>query len=210
MSDLVKKTKELSTNVNRINGDGIKEYFIISHFGNSSVGSEPGFMKPYFRIFTPAKPYKGRKLNAIYGDAFNPFKDTLMDYATIVQYKLAKVGAVGWENYNRLISLHISRCPLDCWYCYIEECLKSNCNICAVQEYCDQHMKVNKGIKENWFSAKKIVDGFIDQRNLDKKNGLSSNILRVTGGEPFLVSELLLEILDELKNRQLHKEVFCI
>lgn len=208
MSDLVKKTKELSTNVSRINRDGIREYLIISDFGRSSVASEPGFIKQFFRIFTPAKSYKGRKLNPVYGDVFNPFKDTLMDYPTIVQYKLGKVGTLDWKNYNRLISLHISRCPLNYWYCYIEECLKSNCNICTVEKYCDQNMKAQKGIKEDWFSAKKIVDGFVEQRKLDKENGLSSNILRITGGEPFLAAELLLEILDELKDRQLHEEVF--
>jgi len=208
MSDLVKKTKELSTDVNRKDQDGIKDYLIISDFGTSFVASEPGFVKQYFRIFTPVKSYKGRKLNSIYGDSFNPFKDTLMDYPTIVQYKLGKVGTLDWENYNRLVSLHIPRCPLSCWHCYVDECLKANCNICAAKKYCDQNMKVNTGIKENWFSAKKIVDGFVEQRNLDKEKGLFSNILRITGGEPFLVPDLLLGILEELKRRQLHDEVF--
>lgn len=208
MSDLVKKAKKLSNNVNRVNENGIKEYLIISDFGSSSVTSEAGFIKPYFRIFTPVKSYKGRKLNLVYGDTFNMFKDTLMDYPTIVQYKLGKVGTVDWDNYNRLISLHISRCPLNCWYCYIEECLKSNCSICPAKGYCNNGMKTQKGIKEEWFSAQKIIDGFIKQRDLDKERGLSSNILRITGGEPFLAPQLLLEILEELKSRQLHKEVF--
>lgn len=208
MGNLVKKTKELSVNVNRTDKDGTKEYLIISNFGHSSVASESGFIKKYFRIFTPVKPYKGRKLNSIYGGSFNPFKDTLMDYPTIVQHKLGKVGTSGWENWNRLVSLHITRCPLDCWHCYIDECLKSNCNICTARKYCDENTKVKIGIKEDWFSARKIVDGFIEQRNLDKVKGLSSNILRITGGEPFLAPELLLQILEELKSRQLHKEVF--
>lgn len=208
MSNLVRQTKELSNNVRRTNTDGIKEYLIISDFGSSSVASEPGFIKQYFRIFTPVKSYKGRKLNSIYGDVFNPFKDTLMDYPTIVQYKLGKVGTSDWGNYNRLVSLHISRCPLNCWHCYIEECLKSDCDICTVKNLCDQSIKIKKGIKEDWFSAGKIVDAFAEQRNLDKEKGLLSNILRITGGEPFLIPELLSEILEELKGRQLHKEVF--
>lgn len=208
MSDLAKKTKELSSNVSRVNENGVKEYLIISDFGSSSVTSEAGFINPYFRIFIPAKSYKGRKLNSVYGGEFNPFKDTLMDYPTIVQYKLGKVGIVDWVNYNRLISLHISRCPLNCWYCYIEECLKSNCNVCTAKEYCNKGMEVKKGIKEDWFSAQKIIDGFIKQRNLDKERGLFSNILRISGGEPFLAPQLLLEILEELKSRQLHNEVF--
>ena len=208
MSNLVEKSKELSMNVNRINKNGIKEYLIISDFGSSSVASEPGFIKQYFRIFTPVKSYKGRKLNSVYGDSFNPFKDTMMDYPTIEQYKLGKVGKLDWGNYNRLVSLHISRCPINCWHCYIEECIKSDCNFCTLKEFCDQNRKVKMNIKEDWFSAKKIVDGFVEQRNLDEEKRLFSNILRITGGEPFLAPELLLEILDELKSRQLHKEVF--
>lgn len=208
MGNLVKKTKELSVNINRTDKDGIEEYLIISDFGHSSVSSEPGFIKKYFRIFTPVKSYKGRKLNSIYGGSFNPFKDTLMDYPTIVQYKLRKVGISGWENWNRLTSLHISRCPLDCWHCYIDECLRSNCSVCAVREQCGQEVKLKTGTKKDWFSARKIVDDFVEQRNLDKGKGLFSNILRITGGEPFLAPELLLQILGELESRQLHKEVF--
>lgn len=204
MDELLKKTKELSRNVNRTNRKGTKEYLIIADFGSSSVQSESGFIKQYFRVFTPVKSYKGRKLNSVYGDSFNPFKDTLMDYPTIVQYKLGKVGTLDWGNYNRLISLHISRCPLNCWHCYIDECLKSDCDFCPVQTCCGQNRKIGMGIKEYWFSAKRIVDSFIEQHNLDKK----ANILRITGGEPFLAPELLLEILEEFRKRQLQKEVF--
>ncbi|MCG2790764.1 MAG: radical SAM protein [Actinomycetia bacterium] len=211
MSDLLEKTKKLFFDVNRTNGNGIKEYLIISDFGNSSVASEPGFVKKYFRIFTPVKSYKGRRLNAIYGESFNSFKDTLMDYPTIVQYKMGKVGVLNWKNYNRLISLHVSRCPLNCWHCYIEECLKCNCNICTIKKVdCNRNRKNEMYIKEDWFSAKKIVESFIEQRNLNKGKECFSNtnILRITGGEPFLVPDLLLEILEELKNKQLHKEAF--
>ena len=210
MNNLLKKTKKLFNNVNRTNESDIKEYLIISDFGNSSIKTESRSIDKYFRIFTPVKSYKGRKLNSIYGDVFNPFKDTLMDYPTIVQYKLGKLGASSWENYNRLISLHISRCPLNCWYCYIEECLKCNCNICTIKNVdCNRNRKNEMYIKEDWFSAKKIVESFIKQRNLDKEKGIfSTNILRVTGGEPFLVPDLLLEILEELKNEKLHKKIF--
>ena len=208
MHNLLEKTKKLYGSVNRIKKDGVHEYLVISDFGNSSVASEPGFIKPYFRIFTPAKAYKGRKLNSLYGDSFNPFKDTLMDYPTVVQHKLGKVGVSPWENYNRLVSLHISRCPLNCWHCYIEECLKSHCNTCTAEKYCDQTRKIKMSIKEGWFSTKTIVDGFVEQRNFDREKGLYSNILRITGGEPFIAPQLLLEILRELRSRQLDKEIF--
>jgi uncharacterized Fe-S cluster-containing radical SAM superfamily protein len=181
---------------------------VISDFGNTSVVGEGGGIEKFFRIFTPVKPSKSRKLNSVYGDSFNPFKDTLMDYPTIVQYKLGKVGKLDWSNYNRLVSLHISRCPINCWHCYIEECLKFECNICSVnRKYC-QDRKAEMGIKEDWFSAKKIVKNFIKQRDLDKEKRLFSNILRITGGEPFLVPNLLLEILEELQKEKLNKDIF--
>ncbi|MBC8273997.1 MAG: 4Fe-4S cluster-binding domain-containing protein [Chloroflexi bacterium] len=208
MTSLAKRVRELSRDVIRTNHDGVHEYLITSDFGDSSVGSESGYLKPFFRIFTPAKPAKGRKLNSLYGNDFNQFKDTLMDYPTIVQYKLGKVGVLPWEHYNRLISLHLSRCPLDCWHCYIEECLKSHCKICMVQKHCDRTRKTDMGIKEGWFSSKQIIDGFVEQRDSDRDRGLWSNILRITGGEPFLAPQLLLEILSELKARRLDKEVF--
>ena len=73
MNDLITKTKEMSFKVNKTNKAGVKEYLIISDFGKSSVVSEPGFLENYFRIFTPVKSFKGRKLNSIYGDNFISF-----------------------------------------------------------------------------------------------------------------------------------------
>jgi uncharacterized Fe-S cluster-containing radical SAM superfamily protein len=64
------------------------------------------------------------------------------------------------------------------------------------------------GIKEGWFTAQNIVNGFIKQRDSDRERGFYSNILRITGGEPFLVPELIIEILGELKKRNLNKDIF--
>jgi uncharacterized Fe-S cluster-containing radical SAM superfamily protein len=208
MNDLIKKLRKMSAEVNRTNEKGLNTYRIISDFGKSSVISEPGYFEKYFRIFTPVSSFKGRKLNSLYGEKFNPFKDTLMDYPTIVQYKLDKVGTLEWKYFNRLISLHVSRCPLNCWHCYLEECLKSDCNFCGVQDLCNRKLKIQTDIKEGWFTSREIVEGFMKQCESDKERGLYSNILRITGGEPFLVPELFMEILEELKKRNLNKSIF--
>jgi len=209
MNSVFQKTRELFDDVNQIGENKANEYKIISDFGKSSILSDPGFgPRTFFRIFTPVKPSKGRKLNSVFGDSFNPYKDSLMDYPTIVQYKLGKAGSTHWENYNRLISVHIARCPLNCWHCFVDDCLKSSCKHCMVQQYCDHKLKSKLEIKEDWISAYDLVDNFVVQRDLDYKRGIHSNILRITGGEPFLAPQLLLDILEELDKRGLQNDIF--
>ena len=141
MLDLSGKTKKLFEEASKTNSSGNKEYSIISEFRNSSVKSEVDPVVPFFRIFTPVKTEKGRKLNPIYGFTFNAFKDTLMDYPTIIQHKLGKVGTKGWESYNRLLALHVAGCPLNCWHCYLEECFNQDCENCTVVSFCKSGRK---------------------------------------------------------------------
>lgn len=211
MEHLFEKTTALFEQSNRINQDNEREYYLIADFGESSVTGESGFINPMFRIFTPVKPEKGRKLNPIYGNSFNPFKETLMDYPTIVQYKLGKIGINNWEEYNRLISVHTALCPINCWHCYLEECLKTDCRFCSAGDYCYktwQDEEIGLKIKRGWFTAKTILDFFLQQRKSDCSKNKYSNIIRITGGEPFLVPDLLLELLIEIKNQNLDSEIF--
>ena len=43
---------------------------------------------------------------------------------------------------------------------------------------------------------------------MDKKNGIESNVLRITGGEPFLTAGLRLEILEIFREKGLENDVF--
>jgi len=205
MNDPILTCQDLFKKVNQSDNH---KYEIISDFGNSSVTSEEKLNFTYFRIFTPVKPESGRKLNAIYGGAFNPYKDTLMDYPTIIQFKLEKIGKETWDHYNRLISLHVSECPLDCWHCYIENCLKTKCDRCSIFEFCKsgylEKIKISYGYK----SADEILTDFLKQREIDKDKGKFSNVLRITGGEPLLVPNLLSELLNLLRDKKLDKEIF--
>jgi uncharacterized Fe-S cluster-containing radical SAM superfamily protein len=208
MSTLIRNASALHKECNSIDPKGTRRYLLISDFGNASVTSEQGFEISLFRLFTPVKGIKGRKLNSYYGEQFNPYKDSLMDYPTIVRFKLGKVRLANWEKYNRLVSVHASRCPLNCWHCYVDDCLKAECNDCAASGYCDRTQKDRLGIKQDWFTAKEIVDKFLRQREADKNRNHESNIIRITGGEPFLVPDLIIEVLRELETLGLSSEIF--
>jgi uncharacterized Fe-S cluster-containing radical SAM superfamily protein len=108
-----------------------------------------------------------------------------MDYPSIIQ---SKIGGE-WTSYNMLISVHVPTCPYNCWHCYNDKKLHSTEN-------------------SDWVTAKDVVDAFCKQRDFDKANGIQSNVLRITGGEPFLVPELILDCLEELKNQRLDDKVF--
>ena len=206
MDNLNSKTIEMSNAIQRING-GINEYLLISSFGKSKVPTDDPTAKPFFRIFTPVKPEKNRKLNSVYGGDFNIFNDSLLDYPTIIRYKLGRYEE-DWRKFNRLIAIHIPECPLNCWHCYLEECLKNSCQYCGRIPNCDRTRRETLEIKTDWFSAKKIVDSFLEQRDIDASHNLESNVLRITGGEPLLIPNFILEILKELKSRGLDKEIF--
>ncbi len=206
LDTLIRKTIQTSESINR-SIDDKNEYLIISDFGKSSVMSAEGFVQPYFRIFEPVKPEKGRKLSKKYDSTLNVFKDSLMDYPVIAAHKLGRDEESEWEKYNRLISVHISRCPIDCWHCYLEECLRNDCIECSAQGNCSGGRKSDYNIKTGWYSAKKIIDDFLLQRNSDLEKGIHSNILRITGGEPFLAPKLIIEILDEIGKRELQNDI---
>jgi organic radical activating enzyme len=206
MDALFEKTQNLMS-LMKNQSEGLSKYLVIDNFGETSVSGSPGLKDSLFRDFTPVKKEKGRKLNPVFDPSFNPYKDTLMDYPTIVQYKLGKMDTASWREYNRYLSLHVARCPINCWYCYLDECLRTECKFCLNSKNCTfDHNRQN--CKEEWRSAEYLIHQFIEQREKDKENGIKSNILRLTGGEPFLVPDLHTELLDELKRNNLHKEVF--
>lgn len=205
MDKLLRKTFMFSETVQRINEQGQLNYLIISDFGTSSVTTSEGFHKPYFRIFNPVNDKKGRKLNS---SDFNVYKDSLMDYPTIAAYKLGKDSdPEAWRQYNRLISVHIARCPINCWHCYLEECLRDNCIDCSNSRNCNKQRKTEINIKADYMPASKILNDFLQQREIDNEKGIYTNILRITGGEPFLAPNLILELLEELKRRNLQNEI---
>jgi len=108
-----------------------------------------------------------------------------MDYPSIIQ---SKIGGE-WTSYNMLIAVHVPICPYNCWHCYNDK-------------------KLHSPINASWVTAKDIVAAFCNQREFDEARGIHSNVLRITGGEPFLVPELILECLEELEKQLPNERVF--
>jgi|GEM_PF-2843133 len=67
------------------------------------------------------------------------------------------------------------------------------CNYCCPFCYVDDRNLNPRGKQVGWFSAKEIIEAFVEYR--DK---LPMNRIRISGGEPGLVPELWLEVLDQL------------
>jgi uncharacterized Fe-S cluster-containing radical SAM superfamily protein len=205
MTNLLEKTRRL---MNSVTDEKTKKYLLISDFGTSIESKEKDDLYPYFRIFTPVEREKNRNINSVYGKKFDLFADSLMDYPTIINFKLG-YNESNWESYNHLISIHVARCPLNCWHCYLYECLKNECGLaCSNYDTCNHEKKSELKIKEDWFSAKEIVESFIQRRQSDLERGIKTNVLRITGGEPFLIPTFILEILQELQERNLQNEIF--
>ena len=152
--------------------------------------SEERMVYPIFRVFESAKPSRNRKLNIDPTHCFDPYNDSLMDYASIIGNKLQKP----WQLFNRLVSLQIPLCPNDCWHCYLPKELYATSGASR-----DRYEEC---------SAETIINRFLEQRKADKRRSLHSNVLRITGGEPFLVPELIIECLKIIKERKLDDELF--
>lgn len=181
MAYFQKLIKDLRAEILRKEGT-TRKYRIISSFKETSMAAlQLGF--PFFRSFEAVKPKEGRKLNIFGG--FDVYNDSLMDYPSIIQSKLSG----DWADFNRMISVHVSACPLSCWHCYNDKELHS-------EKY------------SVFLSAEEIVKSFLEQRAFDEKTGIKSNVLRITGGEPFLLPEMILETLEFLEKNGFEEKVF--
>lgn len=172
--------------VNREGKGAIK--FSITDFKRSIMeGLGEDVVRSYFRIWNPIKEERNRNSPMGRSD-FNIYRDNLFDWPMIVQSKLGGC----WEQYNRLVSIQSPACVLHCWHCYVEDELKVARDESMVQ-----------------LTAYQILNAFFEQKQYDaEKNGLEDYVLRISGGEPLIMPELTLEILEELKARAKDKEVF--
>lgn len=147
----------------------------------------PNVISDIFRVFSPVNPDKNRKLNAQFGHKLNIFVDSLFDYPTIIQSRLETYGR--WEHYNRFISIQLGGCNFRCWYCY-----------------CDDDLLM--GRKLVYLTPDELIGRFIEQRRKDITLGIESNVLRISGGEPFLAPDLILSCLEKIKELKLENRVF--
>jgi uncharacterized Fe-S cluster-containing radical SAM superfamily protein len=177
---------------------GEKRYLIVPSFAGTGFEKQGvGINCPIFRSFEAVKPASNRIMR---GQNFDMYSNTLFDYPNIIATRMHKP----WQNFNFMTSVHVASCPLDCWYCYVDECLRLECQDCRYRgkASCKQ---LRSHVKRSMLTAKEIFDAFLRERHA---KGIRKNVLRITGGEPFLVPELIRELLELFAEHRLLDSVF--
>jgi uncharacterized Fe-S cluster-containing radical SAM superfamily protein len=153
----------------------------------------------YFRQWQPIKEKRNLAFdeNGARDKNFDVYKDSWFDYPTIIQHKM---GGKSWKDYNCLVAIHVPACTYSCWHCYVGDDAKN-----------PRKMLTNGLI--TYATPSELVDAFLDQKKANEsesggKIAIPTNVIRVTGGEPFLEPDLILGILNDLKRRGISKEIF--
>ena len=127
--------------------------------------------------------------------SFDPYVDTLFDYPLIVNNILGgSYDALNDLNWH--LTLQVPYCGMDCWHCYNDKQV-CTAGVNGVLEI--------EGTQEE-YTAKEILEVYADCKKQGLTIGRNYNVLRVSGGEPFLAIELLAELL-QLINENGQKEV---
>jgi organic radical activating enzyme len=158
---------------------------------------------PLLRVFNPVKPEKGRKLGPNFDPTFDPRKDTLSDFPTIAAAKLG--GTI--MDFNRLVSLQLAVCHLRCWHCYVENCLVWPC--CKCPNSGTTSCKGQRKRQTYYFTINEIMHRINSQIQQERQSShLLQHAFRLTGGEPFLAPELILQILQAIRETGLENSVY--
>lgn len=96
------------------------------------------------------------------------------------------------EDYNNVFVYQLKGCNVACNFCFVD--------------YFNNNGQVSHGAK--FFSVEEIVEVFVKKREELKKQGKTVNVLRASGGEPSLVPEQWLALLQEIDKRSLSNEVY--
>lgn len=151
----------------------------------------------YFRDFIPIKPESGRKINdddllkALNTTKFDIYLDTIFDYPQIIQKKLEGKVDSNWKKYNYILTMQVSPCSFMCWFCYVDRALR-------------------EGKIGTWISSEELLKSFLKERDKFHEKGeiQKGNVLRISGGEPFIAPELHYECLNMLEEMGLDKKIF--
>ena len=108
------------------------------------------------------------------------FTDFLYDYAPIICYHIEKMDV---DNYNTNALIQVGECGLNCWHCFVkweEAFQKDNLISLSAQEVFDKFLQEH--------------DNSLQYYNKDSSKVI--NVLRISGGEPFIITGFIIEILE--------------
>jgi hypothetical protein len=103
---------------------------------------------------------------------FDAYSDTLFDYPIVVK-KLLNSDEDSLLSFNWHLTIQVPFCVFDCWHCYNDQ-----------------------GVPTAPYTAKAILDRYAECRRALCQSKREYNVLRLSGGEPFLVPELVAELLE--------------
>ncbi|MEM5778439.1 MAG: radical SAM protein [Candidatus Aenigmatarchaeota archaeon] len=92
------------------------------------------------------------------------------------------------REYRKVFAVQVSGCTYSCNYCYVPPQVNA------------ADAKFGK-----FFSPKEIIDFFLKER---KESNEPMNVLRITGGEPTIIPEIIIDINNELEKRNLDNVYF--
>ena len=109
----------------------------------------------------------------------------------------SRLGRSDWQNFRRLILFHISECPLFCWYCFNDAWKDS------------RKIKSGEIDDPDLGGAKGVVSSFLNYRSgFESSSSDQVNVLRISGGEPFLKPSIIQKISEEFRRQTENKDVF--
>lgn len=170
--------------------------FLIARIGGSrQEGGKKKVLDDYFRYkdYIDNEEWYKATLKEIWSSKFIGLRK---DYLTrpiieakILEYQNPSYSAalrMGGDprDYNKVFTVQLAGCDYDCNYCYVPK-----------------ELNVANPRAGNYFSAGEIIDRFLFAKN----NSLEPmNVVRISGGNPGLAPEIIIDILDELKKRKLN------
>lgn len=162
--------------------DSIPSFELVTFAADDMQGAIAGTP---FRKFesVPQKRESRRKQNDSLG--FDPYVDTLFDYPSITKRTLgSSLDAV--KHFNWHLTIHIPYCRMDCWHCYNPKdvCQTGTTNLSRVNG------------QSQSYTAEAILKRFAQIRKEAAARGEHCDVLRISGGEPFLAPELIAELLE--------------
>jgi organic radical activating enzyme len=180
---LFKELVEIRNAIISINNNTIK--YKLAQFDNSSMAKDLIVDTP-FRYFEAVPQNRDSKRRQNNTTSFDPHRDTLFDYPIIIKNSL-KSNLDALDELNFHLTVQIPYCGMDCWHCYNDK------------QVCKAGFLEMKTAPKEW-AAKDILESFASCRRSRQLPGHKYNILRISGGEPFLAPELIAELLELMGN----------